>query len=188
MRDVFTLRLRNAPIAVKAMALGYVLALSLAYLYAIINIAIVIGLTPKHIAIHYYGSDVSMEHKVQSDSAGEQSLDLNAVQEQPSVAANRPSFKNLIAEGHFHLFGMSSFFFGLTLMGLFTSLPEKWKIALVGAPYLAIIADNVSFMATRFLGPKFAYLTAGSGAIMGLCFTALWIAIVFEIISKPEAK
>ena len=99
----------------------------------------------------------------------------------------RPSFKNLVAEGHFHLFGMTSFFFGMTLLGLFTSVPDRYKAILLGLPYLSIVADNLSFMATRFLGPRFAYLTAVSGTFMVICFSLLWIAIVFEIFSKPHS-
>ena len=186
--SIGALRLRNAPKAFKAMAWGYVLAISLAYVYAVGNIALVVGLTPKDIAIHYYGAP----NKVQEGKTvgGEESLDLEQLTETPQNSEQelgpRPSFKNLVAEGHFHLFGMSSFFFGFCLLALFTGLPEKIKSLLVAGAFVFVIFDNVSFMATRFLGPRFALFTAFSGGLMGLCFVVLWIAIVYELMQKKE--
>jgi hypothetical protein len=183
------LRIRNFPASFKALALGFVCALGLAYVYALGNITLVIGLSPKDIAIHYYGKAAEEAHKAAAAEEGEQEFSLDdsaAAPEAPSKPA--PSFKNLVAEGHFHLFGMTSFFFGLTLLGLFTAIPATWKPTAVGLPYLFVILDNLSFMATRFLGPKFAYLTAVSGGLMALSFTVLWLAIVYEVIQKPERK
>ena len=184
---MFSYRLRNAPLQVKVMVAGFLLSLSLAYLYALGNIALVIGLTPKDIAVHYYGADQKvLEEK--STPGEEESLDLDAADlEQGTEMGPRPSFKNLVQEGHFHLFGMTSFFFGLTLLGLFTGIQDKYKVVLVGVPYLTIVFDNLSFMATRFLGPGFSYLTALAGGFMAISFTALWLCIGLEILKKPEA-
>ena len=55
------------------------------------------------------------------------------------------------------------------------------KSLLVSVPFLAIIVDNLSFMATRFLGPKFAFLTAAAGTLMMICFSSLWILIAREL-------
>lgn len=182
------LRLRNAPTAFKCFALGYVMAISLAYLYALGNIAMVVGLTPKDIAVHYYGASIKMTEA--APNVGEESLDLDQIDSAPQVTTPgpRPSFKALVGEGHFHLFGMSSFFFGLCLLALFTGINETFKGWLVGGAFLFIVFDNISFMATRFLGPKFAVFTAVSGGVMGLCFAALWISIVLELFKKKEVK
>jgi hypothetical protein len=177
-------RLRNAPFEAKIMIVGFLLSLSLAYVYALGNIALVIGWSPKDIAVHYYGADEPVSAE-KSAASGEQSLSLDNLETKKELGP-RPSFKNLVQEGHFHLFGMTSFFFGLTFLGLFTNLREGLKATLVGTPYFAIIFDNLSFMATRFMGPKFAYLTAISGGFMAICFTSLWIAIGLEILKKPE--
>ena len=185
----FQFKLRNAPTSAKVLISGFLLALSLAYIYALGNIAIVIGWTPRDIAVHYYGADEVIKAELKPAIQGEQefSLDESTSEKPTKVLGPRPSFKNLVQEGHFHLFGMTSFFFGLTLLGLFTGINEKIKMVLVGTPYVAIIFDNLSFMATRFAGPSFAYLTAISGAFMGLSFSALWTTIILEIIKKPEA-
>ncbi|MGZ5280141.1 MAG: hypothetical protein ACXWC9_09375 [Pseudobdellovibrionaceae bacterium] len=176
-------KLRNLPRSGKVLVGGFLFCLSLAYVYALLNIIMVVGWTPRDIAIHYYGADKALP-QIEMIS-GEQSIDLNQVPNDTSLGA-RPSFKNLVQEGHFHLFGMTSFFFCLTLLGLFTDLSSKWKTPLLGIPYIAIVLDNLSFMATRFLGPSFSYLTAVSGAVMGMSFLALWICVAWEVWQSPE--
>jgi hypothetical protein len=176
------------------MAAGYILCLGLAYIYAIGNIALVVGLSPRDIAIHYYGAENVIKAEQTQQASGEAEFSLDDVGSEASAAEEapkfgpRPSFKNLVQAGHFHLYGMTSFFFGLTLLALFTSLAEPWKTVFIGLPYIAIALDNLSFMATRFLGPQFSYLTAVSGAFMGICFTILWIAIGYELTRKADAK
>jgi len=167
---------------------GFLLSLSLAYIYALANIAIVIGWTPRDVAIHYYGADEVIRTESSEKSAGEKEFSLDEVSESKTATdmGARPSFKNLVQEGHFHLFGMTSFFFALSLLGLFTGIPEKFKAFLVGIPYITIVLDNLSFMATRFWGPHFAYLTAIAGGLMGLSFATLWVVVGIEIFKKPE--
>ena len=179
-------RLRNAPRPLKALALGYLLSLSLAYVYALGHIAMVVGWTPEAIAVHYYGAAKTVVESPIVDSGEEEfSLD-DAVIAEPVALGARPSFKNLVAAGHFHLFGMSSFFFGLTILGLFTVANDRWKTVLVFVPFVTVIMDNLSFLATRFLGPNYAYLTAVAGAFMGISFSALWILIMYELLKKSE--
>ena len=182
---MFNYRLHTAPTPVKVLVAGYLLALGLAYIYALGNIALVVGWTPRDIAVHYYGADKVVKGE-QKAAEGEETFSLDEVDTKPkeTVIGIRPSFKNLVQEGHFHLFGMTSFFFGLTLLGLFTGVKDSAKSLLVGVPYLAIIFDNLSFMATRFMGPHFAYLTAIAGGFMGICFTMLWLTVGYEIIRK----
>jgi hypothetical protein len=191
MKEFTGYRLRNSPFPVKALAFGFICALGMAYVYALGNIALVIGLNPRDIAIHYYGQASERAHKDAGSvtaPAGEQKFSLGDALESKAAAppaSPPPSFKNLVAEGHFHLFGMTTFFFGLTLLGLLTAIPGNWKTLAVGTPYFFVILDNLSFMATRFLGPKFAWFTAASGGLMAVSFTILWVAIAYELIQSP---
>ncbi len=189
MEKIFDMKIRNFPNSAKVMVFGFLFSLSLAYMYAILNIAMVVGWTPRDIAVHYYGSEKLVKKTVETPApSGEQELNLDAPVEQKAEVdlGPRPSFKSLVQEGHFHLFGMTSFFFCLTWLGLFLGISEKWKMILCGTPYISIVLDNLSFMATRFLGPHFAYLTALSGGIMGLCFVMLWFLILREVFSRPD--
>lgn len=186
MSNFWNYEFRNAPKPAKALALGYIMAISLAYVYALGHILHAVGWTPAAIATHYYGAPERVIEK-EAGSKGEESFSLDEeVEEVPVSMGTRPSFRNLVATGHFHLFGMSSFFFGLTLLGLFVRLSDQWKTILVFSPYVAVVLDNLSFLATRFGGPEFAYLTAFAGAIMGMSFFALWFFILREVISSPE--
>lgn len=191
MKMISEFQLRNAPFPAKVMIAGFLFALGLSYVYAVANIALVVGLSPREIAIHYYGAENSVPKKSKdavdagASKSGEESFDLDQVDQIPADPLGpRPSFKNLVQQGHFHLFGMTTFFFILTGLALFTPITEPVKPWAMGLPYLAVVFDNVSFMATRFLGPKFAYLTVVAGAVMGLLFTILWIAVAFEISQK----
>lgn len=178
--DLKTLRLKNLPVPYKVFALSYLLALGLAYGYALLNIMLVVGLTPKDIAIHYYGSETEIHEQAPT---GEGDLNLDSLEEAHAATKRpQPSLKNLVAEGHFHLFGMSSFFFGLGLLGLFTGVSEKWKTLMVGLPFFAVVVDNLSFMITRFGGPQFSYLTAVAGTVMAFSFFWLWVAVLLELV------
>ena len=190
MNNFWKFEFRNAPKPAKALALGYLMAISLAYVYALGHIMHAVGWTPAAIATHYYGAPprvVELDVDKENQTSGEEVFSFDEEIAEPDVAMGaRPSFRNLVATGHFHLFGMSSFFFGLTLLGLFVRLKDNWKSILVFMPYVAVVLDNLSFLATRFGGPEFAYLTAFAGAIMGSSFFALWLLILREVFSSPE--
>ncbi|MCB9094678.1 MAG: hypothetical protein H6621_06375 [Halobacteriovoraceae bacterium] len=187
MKDILSLRLRNLNKAGKVFVLGYLACISLGYLYALINVGQSVGFFPKQIAINYYGSDTKIEApKETTGDSGEEEFSFDEVQETKAEELVRPSFKKIIAEGHFHLLGMASFFFGLVLFGLFTGINENLKILAAGAPFVAIIFDNASFMAIRFLGPQFAYLTIAAGALMGFSFSLLFFSILWEVLQKGE--
>ena len=70
---------------------------------------LVVGLTPKEIAIHYYGAEKRIT--IDNKSAAEEEFSLDDMEESPQTSVHQPSLKSLVAEGHFHLFGMSSFLF-----------------------------------------------------------------------------
>ncbi|MCB0404782.1 MAG: hypothetical protein KDD51_08340 [Bdellovibrionales bacterium] len=178
--EIFDLRIRNFPGYARGMIAGYLLALTVGYGYAIGNITLVVGMTPEKVALHYAGSQPGGSSNTSGSTTGEQELNLDEVVEAPQAVA--PSFKNLVGEGHFHLFGMSSFFFGLCLIGLFLDISSRWKTLLLTAPFALIVLDNLSFMATRFGGPSFSYLTVAVGSLMGVNFLALWYLIVKELL------
>jgi hypothetical protein len=100
-----SLFLRYAPRPLKAVALGYLLSLGLAYAYGLLHLSMSIGYTPNEIAVHYRGF-VANET---SNLPGEEEFSFDDMSDsvlgQPGVSVG-----SLISEGHFHLFGMSTFF------------------------------------------------------------------------------
>lgn len=177
--DLLHMRVKDFPKSWRALTWGYLISLSIAYVYALLNIALVVGLTPKDIMIHYYGADKAIE--ISEAGAVESEFSFENIENEPEMVI-QPSLKTLVAEGHFHLFGMTSFFFGLCFLGLFTSISETIKCVLVSTPFVAVVIDNFSFLATRFMGPNFAYLTVGAGAVMFLCFSSLWFVIIRDLV------
>ncbi len=172
----FDINLRDFPIHFRTLALGYLFALAFAYVYAFINIALVVGLTPSKVAEHYYGAPVLIK-ETEAVTSGDFSLD-DLTDSEP---VHQLSIKSLVAEGHYHLFGMSSFFFGLCLLGLFVKVPVKWKAFLVFIPFVTVVIDNLSFLATRYFGPSFAFLSMIAGSAMAVVFSILWILIFKEL-------
>ena len=186
MENLTNYRLRNLSKSGKALVIGYLLCCSFGYFYAVINVGQSIGFLPDQIAVKYYGSETKIEKTETAKEGIEEEFSFDEVEETKVQKIARPSFKKIIAEGHFHLFGMASFFLGLAIFGLFTSLSETWKMVAVGSPFVAIIIDNLSFMAIRFIGPQFAYLTIIAGSFMGISFTFLWWNIVRETLRRRE--
>lgn len=186
MENIFSSSLRNFPGHVKFFAGSFLLAMGVAYIYALLNVAIVIGFSPKDVTEHYHGTVVNQEEATKIANEGEMEIDLDAMDDKPVEPISTGwSFKNLVSAGHFHMFGMSTFFFGLCLLGLFVSIPNKIKSILVSLPFVLTILDNLSFMAVKFLSPHFSFLTIVVGTLMGLNFTILWLLIAREVISKP---
>ncbi|WP_373048802.1 hypothetical protein [Vulgatibacter sp.] len=200
---MFGITLRKLPWYAKVMITGYLIAIAGGYVYAMGNLALAVGLTPDDIVTHYYGNEATQQHlreeaagpKVAAGEAVEEELDLDLGGDEeaaPAAAAAAeaapeeeilpiPSFKSLVGEGHFHMFGMTSFFFGLTLIALFLEVGEKRKAVLVLTPYVGILFDNLSMLATRFLGPGFAFLMMASGTLMALSFLGIFVHAMYEM-------
>ncbi len=199
---MFGITLRKLPWYAKWMITGYLIAIAAGYLYAMGNLALVVGLTPDEIQEHYYGNEATQQKlreeaqgpKVAAGEAVEEELDLDLGGDDaaaPAAAAAEavpeeeilpiPSFKSLVAEGHFHIFGMTSFFFGLCLIALFLEVGEVRKGILCITPFFAILFDNVSLLATRFLGPSWVFLTIASGALMALSFLGIFVHAFYDM-------
>lgn len=198
---MFGITLKKLPWYAKWMVTGYLLAIGCGYIYAMGNVALVVGMTHDDIARHYYGNDAT-QAKLRSDAEGpkvaagesqEEELDLFGDEGDTAEAAAVeedilpvPSFKSLVGEGHFHVFGMTSFFFGLALIALFLDVAEWRKAVLSVTPFFAVIFDNLSMLATRFLGPNWAFLTMVSGALMALSFLGIFVHAMYDLWIAPS--
>lgn len=200
---MFGITLRKLPWYAKWMVTGYLLAVGCGYIYAMGNVALVVGMTHDDIARHYYGNEAtqaklradaqgpsvaageSQEEELDLDLEGDDSADTAAATEEEILPV--PSFKSLVGEGHFHIFGMTSFFFGLALIALFLQVEDWRKGILAITPFFAVIFDNVSMLATRFLGPSWAFLTMISGALMALCFLGIFVHAMYDLWIAPGA-
>lgn len=207
---MFGITLRKLPWYAKLMVTGYLLAIAFGYVYALGNVAMVVGLSHDEIVRHYYGNEATQAQlkaaaappKVEAGASKEEELDLDLGDDAaPAAAAPAddkaapaaaaapveeeilpvPTFKSLVGEGHFHLFGMTSFFFGLALIALFLEVSEWRKAVLSVTPFFAVIFDNLSLLATRFFGPGWAFLTMISGALMALSFLGIFVHALYDL-------
>lgn len=233
---MFGQTLRTLPPPAKWLATAYLIAIAIGYVYAVGNVALVVGLSREAIIKHYYG-DVTPSARsapavrparsaapVASKASGAAPARTAAREEEftldepaptpsgaarraraavldeaaelkeasaaaPAIAAARPSFKNLVTQGHFHSLGMSSFFLGVCIIALFLRLPERLKIAIVVLPFVSIVLDNASFLLTRFLGPAFSWLVVLSGGLMALSFTVILFLSLYQLwFWKPKSE
>ncbi len=87
----------------------------------------------------------------------------------------------LVRVSHIHLFGMTFIFF---IMGLVFShayvRPLLLKYALIGLPFLCEAIDISSWFLVKLYHP-FALVTMGAGALMGLCFAAMWFTSMYQM-------
>jgi len=183
-------RIRNFPAPMKAIVAGYLLCIAVGYSYALINVVLVVGVRPTQIADHYAGSAQTIKTESQVKESGrekELSFDEDPIQDQaPKTPA--PSMRKIVGEGHTHLFGMASFFFPITLFGLFTAYSRRTKTLLMILPYAAILFDHMSFVIVRTLGRGFTSLIILSGSLLAISFAALAVGIFYELILLEQRK
>jgi hypothetical protein len=95
----------------------------------------------------------------------------------------------LVRVSHIHMFGITFIFF---LMGLIFShayvRPIWLKSTIVALPFAANLLDVSSWYFTKIYH-QFALVTMGAGAIMGMCFAAMWVIAMYQLwFSKVPAS
>lgn len=87
----------------------------------------------------------------------------------------------LVRVSHIHLFGLTFIFF---IMGLIFShafvRPVWFKAVVVATPFVAIMADILSWYVTKFF-PPFAWVVIISGGLMGASFAFQWVISMYQI-------
>ena len=87
----------------------------------------------------------------------------------------------LVRVSHIHSFGLTFVFFLVgTIFGHAYMRPVWLKCAIIGAPYLFLVFDILSWYLVKLYHP-FAYLTIGSGAGMGTCFLIMWVISMYQM-------
>ena len=188
-------RLSDLPLSVRVAVTAYLVVTGFGYTYALANVKLKVGMKPPEVLAHYRGGTVRVEQPklpapalATAAKSGEEEVNLDndaiAAPEAPKVITKpAPSIEALVQEGHTHIFGQTSLFFGVVACALLLSMKEKPKALLVAVPFLAIAMDHIGFLTTRFVGPQFVYLVIVSGGLMaashalitGLVLWQMWI-------------
>lgn len=198
-------KLADFPLAARVAVTAYLVTTGFGYNYAIANVVMKVGATPGAVAAHYGGGKVPNPEAKKALEApksgppkaaeGEEAFDLDKDEAEPPpppppfIDLPAPSLGALVQEGHTHIFGMGSLFFGVVLCALFLSLAEPLKAVLAATPFFAIVLDHLGFLATRFWGPKYAFLVMVAGSLMAFSHLAITTLALFQMwIRKPNPK
>ncbi len=190
-------RLNELSLTIRILFTATLMTMGTAYLFAVTNVALSVGLTPAKVIEHYWGTPAtraSMEaDKGEAVAAEEEEmsfddLEMDEAASGPVVAI--PSFSSLVAEGHFHLFGYSMIFFICGFIVSFAEANPIFKRVLVLAPFVGSVFDVWSIFLTRFIGPWFSWMVMMSGALMASSFLIIFVISIKQMwfTKSPKAK
>ena len=91
------------------------------------------------------------------------------------------NISTLVRVSHIHLFGLPFIFFIVGLMYSHAYVRPVWlKCTVIALPFVAIVFDVSSWYFTKLYHP-FAYVVVGGGAVMAVCFVAMWLTTLYQI-------
>jgi hypothetical protein len=87
----------------------------------------------------------------------------------------------LVRVSHIHLFGITFIFFIVSSIFTHAYIRPLWlKCVIIVLPFLTILTDIFSWYLTKWY-PSFAWFIIGSGALMGISFTAQWVTSMWQM-------
>ena len=95
------------------------------------------------------------------------------------------SIKSLVMLSHIHLFGISLVLFAVGAIFISTELTPWLKHPLIVLPFVAILADIVSWFLTKWY-PLYAYVVVIGGALMGLAMGAQILISLYQMWLVPH--
>ncbi|MBI2150184.1 MAG: hypothetical protein HYU27_06215 [Acidobacteria bacterium] len=81
---------------------------------------------------------------------------------------------------HTHIQSIGLIFLAAGIVFSMTSIPERWKTALIGCTYGSLFLDFGSRFLVKY-EPNLVYLMMAAGAVMGLCFGLLLLIPLYEM-------
>jgi hypothetical protein len=95
------------------------------------------------------------------------------------------SLLQLTRVSHVHLFGISIIFLLTGAIFSLSETPTWFRVAVLIAPYLAIVMDIGSWWVTKYYSPIFAYVVLLGGAFMGLSLACQILLSLWEMWIEP---
>jgi len=81
---------------------------------------------------------------------------------------------------HTHIQAIGLIFLVLGVVFSFTSVPEKWKIIVVTAPFVMLLVDFGARFVAKF-APAIVYLMMVSGVVIGMLFALMILVPLYEM-------
>ena len=87
----------------------------------------------------------------------------------------------LVRVSHIHLFGLTFIFFIVGFVFSHAYVRPVWfKCSVVALPFACIVIDVGSWYLVKVYHP-FAWVTMGSGAVMGMSFAFMWVVSIYQM-------
>jgi hypothetical protein len=87
----------------------------------------------------------------------------------------------LVRVSHIHLFGLTFIFFIVGFVFSHAYVRPVWfKCSVVALPFVCIVIDVGSWYLVKVYHP-FAWVTMGSGAVMGMSFAFMWVVSIYQM-------
>jgi hypothetical protein len=190
---------------------GFVLVIGSGYLMGALNAALAVGLTPAAVADHY--RDQTLTHAEAATMASQGYVEEEFSFDQPAPADQGPAAGHDHMEGmagmagpapepghgvsitrqqlaqlsHIHLLGFSFILLTVGALACLTTLPEALKVAVVVLLTLCLGADIGGLWLVRFVSEGYAWVTAASGATVGVCLLVISLRVLWEVwFCRPE--
>lgn len=97
------------------------------------------------------------------------------------------SIQSLVRVSHIHLFGIAFILFFVGRIFILCEMPVMLKRIVVAIPFIAILADILSWYLTRMM-PGFAYVVVTAGALMGISLaTQIFVSVYQMWFYKPKS-
>lgn len=199
-------RLRGLPPSWRVLITGFVVVLGAGYLSGALNAALAVGLTPAAIADHYRdqtlspaeAAEVARQGFVETEfsfddaaaPAGEHDMTMHGDMDggAPVAGGGRSITAQQLAQlAHVHLLGFALILISVGALACLTALPEGVKVAVVVVLAVCLGADIGGLWLVRFVSDGFAWITAASGAGIGVCVAVTGLRVLWEVWSPAPA-
>jgi hypothetical protein len=193
---------------------GFVLVIGSGYLMGALNAALAVGLTPAAVADHYRDQTLTraeaatlakqgyVEEEFSFDqpapAAHDHMAGMAGMEGMPGMegAAGPPpapghgvsiTRQQLAQLSHVHLLGFSFILLTVGALACLTTLPEALKVAVVVLLALCLGADIGGLWLVRFVSEGYGWVTAASGATVGVCLLVTSLRVLWEVwFRSPE--
>lgn len=157
-------RLSRAPISLRVLVTCFILALSLAYGVALLQIN--------------NRSEFKMERAISHFRGAPEEIDELRMPQ---------SNATMISVAHVHSFSQPALLGLMGLLLVFTGLSEKKKIFWILASFFGSLMTNVSPWLIRDVSPRFVFLIYVAGVMMFLSFAVMAVVVMAELWTRKKA-
>ncbi len=206
MQRLNTFNFAQLSLSWKALVTGVIIVLGSGYLFAVLNAALSVGMSPQAIADHYADKSLSTleaaaiaeqgfaeeafsfddEEDNMSGMAMEgmdhSGMDMAGMDHGAAASGDDTLPAQILAQvSHVHLLSFALLLLAMGGLICLTQLTECLKTVIVSLLFLSLWGDIISLNLVRFVSGSFSYLTVAMGTTIGLCFAFISFRVLWEL-------